>query len=120
MWHVASVSSGEMMIVAVWVIVMITVGNQPVSDFLFSRYVPKRWVNTAFGFRFALSLGTAAVAVPLMGEVFDRYGDFYYAFLAMALAAIIAVLAALVLPNHGIQIEEAQPAASPSLPAGAD
>lgn len=99
----AAVASDAMMIMAVWIIVMITVGNQPVSDFLFSRYVPKRWVNTAFGFRFALSLGTAAVAVPLMGEVFDRTGDFYYAFIAMMLAAIVVVLAALLLPNDGIE-----------------
>jgi len=99
----AAVSTDYVMIVAIWMIVMITVGNQPVSDFLFSRYVPKRWVNTAFGFRFALSLGTAIVAVPLVGEVFDQTGDFYYAFLAMAAAAAIAVLSAFILPNRGIE-----------------
>jgi len=102
----AAMASGELMIFALWLIVMITVGNQPVSDFLFSRYVPKRWVNTAFGFRFALSLGTAAVAVPLMGVVFDRTGDFTYAFLAMAASAFVVVLAALILPAHGIQASE--------------
>ncbi len=112
----AAVSTNYVMIGAIWLIVMITVGNQPVSDFLFSRYVPKRWVNTAFGFRFALSLGTAVVAVPLVGEVFDRTGDFYYAFLAMAAAAAIAVLSALILPNRGIQMPVASttPAAEPA------
>ncbi|MDC0361399.1 MFS transporter, partial [Alphaproteobacteria bacterium] len=86
-----------------------------------SRYVPKRWVNTAFGFRFALSLGTAVVAVPLLGEVFDRTGDFYYAFLVMALAAIVAVLAALILPGGGMQAEEpAAPEPKTPIPAGAD
>jgi MFS family permease len=112
----AAVSTNYVMIGAIWLIVMITVGNQPVSDFLFSRYVPKRWVNTAFGFRFALSLGTAVVAVPLVGEVFDRTGDFYYAFLAMAAAAAIAVLSALILPNRGIQTSVASttPAAEPA------
>ncbi len=117
----AAIATNELMLLAVWLIVMITVGNQPVSDFLFSRYVPKRWVNTAFGFRFALSLGTAAVAVPLMGEVFDRTGDFYYAFLAMAAAAAVAVLAALLLPARGIQAEAKPAQAAPvSQPAGAD
>lgn len=117
----ASVAYDGLMIFAVWLIVMITVGNQPVSDFLFSRYVPKRWVNTAFGFRFALSLGTAALAVPLLGEVFDRTGDFQYAFYAMALAALIAVLAALLLPGSGLQNPEpaAKPAPEP-MPAEAD
>ncbi len=117
----AAFATNELMILALWLIMMITVGNQPVSDFLFSRYVPKRWVNTAFGFRFALSLGTAVVAVPLLGEVFDRTGDFYYAFLVMALAAIVAVLAALILPGGGMQAEEpAAPEPKTPIPAGAD
>ncbi len=117
----AAFATNELMILALWLIMMITVGNQPVSDFLFSRYVPKRWVNTAFGFRFALSLGTAVIAVPLLGEVFDRTGDFYYAFLVMALAAIVAVLAALILPGGGMQSEEpAAPEPKTPIPAGAD
>ena len=111
----AAVSTDYVMIVAIWMIVMITVGNQPVSDFLFSRYVPKRWVNTAFGFRFALSLGTAIVAVPLVGEVFDQTGDFYYAFLAMAAAAAIAVLSALILPNRGIEAPTTSTSPQPEL-----
>jgi len=117
----AAVASNELMIVALWLIVMITVGNQPVSDFLFSRYVPKRWVNTAFGFRFALSLGTAVVAVPLMGVVYDRTGDFVYAFYAMALAAVIAVLAALLLPGGGLDAPEQNDRPTPApQPTGAD
>lgn len=98
----AAFAWNELMVFAVWLIVMITVGNQPVSDFLFSRYVPKRWVGTAFGFRFALSLGTAVAAVPLLGEVFDRTGDFTYVFAVMAVCAFIVVLAALLLPNDGV------------------
>ena len=104
----AAVASDTLMIGAVWIIVMITVGNQPLADFLFSRYVPKRWVNTAFGFRFALSLGTAVIAVPLMGVVFDQTGDFYYAFLVMLAAAVIVVLAAFVLPSD--TMDDAVPA----------
>lgn len=118
----AAIATDELMIFAVWIIVMITVGNQPVSDFLFSRYVPLRWINTAFGFRFALSLGTAIVAVPLIGIVFDRTGDFYYAFLLMMAAAVIVVLAALILPNDNQGEPEpvaANPQPSPA-PAGGD
>jgi len=117
----AAFATNELMILALWLIMMVTVGNQPVSDFLFSRYVPKRWVNTAFGFRFALSLGTAVIAVPLLGEVFDRTGDFYYTFLVMTLAAIVAVLAALILPGGGMQSDEAvTPEPKTPIPAGAD
>ncbi len=117
----AAFATNELMILALWLIMMVTVGNQPVSDFLFSRYVPKRWVNTAFGFRFALSLGTAVIAVPLLGEVFDRTGDFYYAFLVMALAAIIAVLAALILPGGDMESDEpVTPEPKTPIPAGAD
>lgn len=119
----AAFAHNAMMLFAIWLIVMITVGNQPVSDFLFSRYVPKRWVNTAFGFRFGLSLGTSVIAVPLMGIVFDRTGDFFYAFVAMACAAVVAVLAALALPNRGVQDLVAAPKTVPTAgpaPAGAD
>ena len=36
----------------------IIVGNQPISDLLFARHMPERWLSTAYGVRFALSLGS--------------------------------------------------------------
>lgn len=123
---IAAYASNILMLAVALLIIMITVGNQPVSDFLFSRYVPKRWVNTAFGFRFALSLGTAVIAFPLVGKVFDRTGDFYWTFMAMAAAAAVTTLAAFILPSKGMDLEPAlQPQPQPDLqadaqPAGAD
>ena len=110
----AAVATNSMLIAAMVAVMVITVGNQPVSDFLFSRYVPKRWVNTAFGFRFALSLGTAVVAVPLMAKVYDRTGDFTQAFYALTAAAAVAALAALILPTGGIDSPEEVSSPSPN------
>ena len=76
----------------------IIVGNQPISDLLFARYMPERWLSTAYGVRFALSLGSGVAAMPLLGLGFDRTGDFALLFYVLAAVAVTVVLAALWLP----------------------
>ena len=76
----------------------IVVGNQPISDLLFARYMPEQWLSTAYGIRFALSLGSGVVALPLLGLGFDYTGDFALLFYAMAAVAVVVVLAAMKLP----------------------
>lgn len=76
----------------------IVVGNQPISDLLFARYMPEQWLSTAYGIRFALSLGSGVVALPLLGLGFDHTGDFALLFYVMAAVAVVVVLAALKLP----------------------
>ena len=78
--------------------VAIVVGNQPISDLLFARYMPERWLSTAYGVRFALSLGSGAVALPLLGLGFDLTGDFALLFYVLAVVAVLVVVAALWLP----------------------
>ena len=78
--------------------VAIVVGNQPISDLLFARYMPERWLSTAYGIRFALSLGSGLVALPLLGLGFDYTGDFALLFYVLAAVALVVVLAALWLP----------------------
>ena len=76
----------------------IVVGNQPISDLLFARYMPEQWLSTAYGIRFALSLGSGVVALSLLGLGFDHTGDFALLFYSMAAVAVVVVLAALRLP----------------------
>ena len=76
----------------------IVVGNQPISDLLFARYMPEQWLSTAYGIRFALSLGSGVIAMPLLGLGFDHTGDFALLFYAMAAVAVVVVLAAMKLP----------------------
>ena len=89
----------DMPMVAVFTLATaIVVGNQPISDLLFARYMPEQWLSTAYGIRFALSLGSGVVALPLLGLGFDYTGDFALLFYAMAAVAVVVVLAAMKLP----------------------
>ena len=95
----AAAFAWDMPMVAVFTLATaIVVGNQPISDLLFARYMPEQWLSTAYGIRFALSLGSGVVALPLLGLGFDYTGDFALLFYAMAAVAVIVVLAAMKLP----------------------
>lgn len=95
----AAAFAWDMPLVAVFTLaVAIVVGNQPISDLLFARYMPEQWLSTAYGVRFALSLGSGVVALPLLGLGFDHTGDFALLFHAMAAVAVTVVVAAMCLP----------------------
>ena len=92
-------AAGSLAVFGLFMVMVATVGTQPISDALFGKYVPQRWVNTAYGLRFAISLCSSAAALPLVALVFDNTGDFYYLFLALALFAVIAIAAIALLPT---------------------
>jgi MFS transporter, FSR family, fosmidomycin resistance protein len=94
-------------------ILAITVGNQPIADALFGQYVPARWMSTAFGLRFALSLSSAAIALPLVGRVYDGTGGFFWLFVILAGFAAVAVLAISLLPARA-EAAGAEPVAKPA------
>lgn len=112
----ASLAADGALIVLLILAVAITVGNQPVSDSLFARYVPPKWLSTAFGFRFALSLTVSAVAIPTVGLVFDWTGDFFWLFMLLAAfaAAVVAAIAMLPSRTPGEAVRPAKPVAVPA------
>ncbi|MFN4091046.1 MAG: MFS transporter, partial [Alphaproteobacteria bacterium] len=57
---VATVAAGAPLMLVMVMAIAITVGIQPVADSLFARFIPPKWLSTAFGFRFALSLTVSA------------------------------------------------------------
>jgi MFS family permease len=71
----------------------------PVENSLLSRYSPGRWRATAFGAKFVLAIGVAALGVPLVAYIYDTTGDFYWLFMALAALAGTVVLASLWLPR---------------------
>jgi FSR family fosmidomycin resistance protein-like MFS transporter len=95
----SSTASDGTMLFSLFMVMAVTVGTQPVSDALFSKYVPQRWINTAYGLRFAISLCSSAAALPLVGFVFDTTGDFYHLFMVLAVFAAIAIAAIALLPT---------------------
>lgn len=107
-----SLASDGTMIFGLFMVMVATVGTQPISDALFSKYVPKRWINTAYGLRFAISLCSSAAALPLVGFVFDTTGEFFYLFLVLALFAAIAITAIAMLPTPADERDEPVPVAA--------
>ena len=67
---------------------------------LLSRYSPGRWRATAFGAKFVLSLGVAALGVPLVAYIYNATGDFYWLFIVLAVLAGTIVLASFALPRE--------------------
>lgn len=83
----------------------------PTENALLVRYTPGRWRATAFGAKFVLSLGVAALGVPLVAFIYDRTGDFAWLFVVLGAFAAIIVAAGLFLPRDGESVAEAAEAA---------
>ena len=73
----------------------------PAENSLLVRYTPGRWRATAFGAKFVLSLGIAALGVPLAGYVYDSTGDFAWLYVILSGLVAVIVAAALFLPRDG-------------------
>jgi MFS family permease len=71
----------------------------PAENSLLVRYTPGRWRATAFGAKFVLSLGIAALGVPLAGYVYDSTGDFAWLYAILSGLVAIIVAAAMFLPR---------------------
>ena len=71
----------------------------PTENALLVRYTPGRWRATAFGAKFVLSLGVAALGLPLVAFIYDRTGDFVWLFVVLAALAAIIVAAGVFLPR---------------------
>ena len=108
---IAAATYGTPLILLMIVALAIPVGIQPVADTLFAHYIPPKWLSTAFGFRFALSLTVSAAAVPMLGFIFDLSGDFVWLFLILAGFAAGVIGAVAMLPRRG-PAEAAAPAAA--------
>lgn len=72
----------------------------PTENALLVHYTPARWRATAFGAKFVLSLGVAALGVPLVAVAYDRTGDFVWLFVVLGVLAAIVVATALFLPRE--------------------
>lgn len=107
----AATLSGLPLFAAVTMAVLLNTLGIPVENTLLSRYSPEKWRATAFGAKFVLNLGVAALGVPLVAVIRDATGDFYWYFVIMAVLAAVIVVAALALPAER---EEAAPQPTPS------
>jgi MFS family permease len=66
----------------------------PAENGMLAYFSPGKWRGTAYGAKFVLALGVAALAIPAIGYVHDTLGGFSALYAAMgALAAVVAVSA---------------------------
>ena len=69
------------------------------ENMLVARYTPFRWRAVAYGAKFVLSLGVGGLTVHLAGWLFDNDGSFATLFMMFGVAAILASIAAFMLPT---------------------
>ncbi len=111
----AGLDTALLLPVAAAMVVSNTIGS-PSENSLFARYSPPKWRSTAFGVKFVLTLGVAAAAVPLIAWVHRETGGFVMLFVVLAGFAVMAALAAWMLPGRGddgaepVRAENPQPA----------
>ncbi len=93
----AGLSDLPLLLVAV-TFVFLNVGVLPVSDSLVARYSPPEWRSTAYGAKFVVGLGVAALGIPMVAFIHTSTGGFTWLFIALSGFAFAVVLAGLFLP----------------------
>jgi MFS family permease len=97
------------LLVSMMLLFSLEVITAPAENSLLVRYTPGRWRATAFGAKFVLSLGVAALAVPLVGYLYDSTGDFTWSFAIMVVLTTVIVVAAAFLPRERTRHGTVQP-----------
>lgn len=91
--------AGPVLIPVATLMVLVNTTAVPAENSLFARYTPPAWRGTAFGVKFLVSLGVAAVSVPLVGEMYRVFQEFGPLLATLAAAAGIGTAVALLLPR---------------------
>lgn len=105
----AVIAAGPALLPVATLMVLVNTAAVPAENSLFARYTPPAWRGTAFGVKFLISLGVAAVSVPLVGEMYRAFQEFGPLLATLAAAAGIGTAVALLLPQAH-RVTAAQPA----------
>ncbi len=79
--------------------VMVTAGALPAENMLLGRYTPARHRGLAFGVKYVIAFGSAPLALQLVAKINEWTGEFVWLFTVLALLAMVATLAAVLLPG---------------------
>lgn len=80
--------------------VFLTAAPRPAENMLLARFTPQRHHSLAYGVKFVLAFGTGPVSILLVSGVQEQTGEFTWLYMALAAAALLAALAALLLPGE--------------------
>jgi MFS family permease len=78
------------------------------ENLLVAHYTPFRWRSLAYGAKFVLALGVGGLTVLLAGRLFDAFESLVPVYLAFSAAALLATLAALLLPTRSASLPVVQ------------
>ncbi|HYH17175.1 MAG TPA: MFS transporter [Azospirillum sp.] len=93
---------------------MVVIASQvqiPAENLLLARYTPDKHRGLAFGAKFILSFGAGPVAVQMAAFFYERFHDFRELYWTLTALALVAFLAALLLPG-----ERKEAATAPTAP----
>lgn len=98
----AAAALGELPLVASCALVMmLTTTGLAAENSMVARYCPPDWHARAYGLKFVMALGVAALAVPMVGAIYDGTGGFFWLFAAIAGFAALVVVGGAFLPAPG-------------------
>jgi MFS family permease len=104
---------GWAMLGAALLMMLAIFGQIPLNDAIVGRYVADEYRARVLSVRYVVSLGVAAVAVPLIAVLHKTEGGFSNVFLVLAALASGMLLASLFFPSRR-SITQAQSAAAPT------
>jgi hypothetical protein len=95
-----AVFGGLPLVALVAATVFLTTAPLPAENMLLARFTPQRHHSLAYGVKFVLAFGTGPVSILLVSKVQAQTGEFYWLYMALAAGALLATLAALLLPGE--------------------
>ena len=95
----ASTVGGWALLVLTSAMVFSNYATIPAENGLLAHFSPGKWRGTAYGAKFVLALGVAALAIPLIAYIHDATGGFETLYLLMGALAAIVAISALFLPD---------------------
>lgn len=80
------------------VMMFLIFGTIPIHDTLIARYATAEWRSRVFAVKYLLGLGVAAVAVPMVGWIYDHAGGFATVFSVLAVIAAVEAVCTWFMP----------------------
>jgi MFS family permease len=93
------------LLIAAFAVLVIIFGEIPIQDALVARHTPDHLRSRIFGIKFALALGTSALAVPIITGLHASGGSFAWLFGLLAACAMAVAIAAIWLPARPRHLE---------------
>lgn len=95
-----AVLGGVPLIALATLVVLLTTAPLPAENMMLARYTPQRHHSLVYGIKFVLAFGTAPLSIMLVAAVQERTGEFSWLFVILAACALVATLAAVMLPGE--------------------